>query len=159
MSRELDAKVAVAVFGYRWMRFNPKCRILSHPNYNTRHLLSPSEIGMSVDGEPVYVPSDDGDDAIDDKAFMSVPRFSTDIEAAWSIVTEFESRGLWFAGHAPPEKGDTYCWSFFRGNRSVSGKKYAKSVQKAICLAALEAVNSDPKTTETEAIARVGLDG
>src|SRR5690349_104195 len=77
--RELDVEVAVKVMGYRW----------EGSSRGTRRLLNPvgKVVAVKDRGQPI--------------SFMGwqkpeLPKFSTDIAAAWQVVEKVQSRFPWW---------------------------------------------------------------
>jgi len=122
MSRELDAKIATAIFGYTL-------------DYEFADLM--------FDKAPCVKELRDQYDE-----WGMLPNYSTDIAAAWLVVDKLcDDRGWFFdLGNKPSDPDDmtsAFVWNaFFR--RTIVGPD-APTPAEAICLAALKAVDEPPR--------------
>lgn len=116
--RELDAKVAVEVMGWR---------LHGDPGWGSRIIEGPHECGCPSHDEAGYVPN-----------------FSTDIAAAWPVLEHF-THPIWFEVGSMND-GTYYC-EILQGGSTASdvhclSHEHAPTAPLAICLAALKAVES-----------------
>jgi len=132
--RELDAQIAVTLFGYRWVEISiqgdpPIAALLSQSIAEPRLKSYPDSFKLA---------KSDTKRAGDWDSFM--PHFSTSIVDAWQVVDrmyqDFESfslvrrrDGLWMANFHNPHEG------------TGSGCGIGQNAPCAICKAALEAVD------------------
>ena len=94
--------------------------------------------GVSTYGKPPVVTRELQDHGTGIKGLYHVPRYSTDIAAAWQAVSFFQSRG-WFVSviFDPRFNGTWKCC--FETQKGGSGYIEADTAPLAICLAALKA--------------------
>jgi hypothetical protein len=121
--RELDALVAERFFGARWMM----------------HPLSSKGCEYLIDGEKFRTPYlgmriSTGEFV----EFSALPRYSTDMGAAWAIVEKLQSLGFYVSISKPPDMvtWDVRGWIDENYTRRFIG--HAETAPHAICLAALD---------------------
>jgi len=121
--REIDAKVAEHIFGYKREIIPPdangenECKILVPPNL-------PSDLMYPPKGKLAFT--------------YHVPRYSSDIKAAFEVVEKLSAEWKWFELVYSPSKIYT---ANFTG--VMKDSKIADTAPLAICLAALEVVGVD----------------
>jgi hypothetical protein len=128
--RELDALVAEKVMGaenVRWIR--PE---LGWPN-------QPVQATYAGAGNSEY---------------QSVPRYSTDIKAAWRVLSGFVERGWWPDLSLHSDGASAPGWRCRLGHTGIeteagqySYSRAGTTAPHAICLCALAAVNSGPRVS------------
>ena len=135
-NRELDALVAEKVMGWEWwIHIESDARFIALGGGWVSHLHPKKASGK----EPV-------DWDVINRA-CDLPRYSTDISAAWQVVENVERR---FAAVQVIWEGPIYgARCIIRdedgGAYSTEADKRAKTVPLAICLAALKALGVDPE--------------
>lgn len=127
--RELDALVAEKVTGYAWERDGDDYALMRVPGTN--------QCAMEINrGERYYA---------------LLPRFSTDIAAAWEVVDAMRQRGFAFKMFRADSTDDSAkTWAAFAPSGSdIVDETYAEAPDDtaplAICRAALAAVGEAPE--------------
>lgn len=129
--RDLDALIAKKIMGLDPMRAGPDDTIFT------------VDRDWIMSGEYWYYEEGRGYDHI--------PPYSTDISAAWQVITEMERRGYWCEMRTPfmePFKDDGY-WAGFtpHGASGWNGTPdhwtHTESLSLSICLAALKAIEGE----------------
>lgn len=119
--RELDVLIAEKVMGWTWYKTGRGARMLCEPHH-----------GQLADGsEPIA-----------NLATFSVPLYSSDIAAAWSIVEKMQELGWTFAIELFEDNGNysAYFKNTQNRDRYVGN---ADTAPLAICLAALKALGGE----------------
>lgn len=136
-NREIDALVAEKVMGYRFVQNR------SHSGIRQVEAILPTRLN-----EPILTNAVPVDHSAWDGAWQigSVPAYSTDIAAAWTVVEKMRERGLWAKITSPFSPEDMTYWCGFTPmnmtgwNGVPDFKAKADNAPMAICLAALAAV-------------------
>lgn len=72
---------------------------------------------------------------------LNIPRYSTDIAAAWLVVEEMERRGWWF--HLHPNDDGIYSMYFHKYQEGKLPTGYGETAPLAICRAALAVIEGE----------------
>ena len=138
--RELDARIAERVMGERIL--------WAHAAWSKEDWLSSHGEGEPTEqNTPAIVLDEDRRDGDPLPRYLIIPRYSTSIADAWSVVDTMERRGFWCEMRTPfmEPGGDDGYWAGFTPH-STSGWNgrpdhwtRAESLPLAICLAALKA--------------------
>lgn len=114
--RELDAIVAEKVVGYRWVKGG------------TFLLDSHLSVAVLVEANGTHLDT------------KNLPRYTSDIAAAWEVVEKLHEMGLYVAISKDP---DRFTWDVRGWNDKTNSNRFigfAETAPLAICLAALKAV-------------------
>jgi hypothetical protein len=129
MSRELDIEVAEKIFGFQWMVTE------SMPD---RFLVGPDETYFLAQAGCKPAPIDS---PIAYRPYETVPHFSTDIAAAWTVVEHMAKDG-WY--YEILNSGDEVYVIFCQDPEDpYSGS--ASTASEAICKAAIAALTPAPR--------------
>jgi hypothetical protein len=153
--RELDARVAEAVFGWRWWRYTfSQGDAEDYRNMVVRSLHPPdwppqTDQWREWGDEAGFAPADGTEPihrvyGMGDAMFVGeLPAFCTDMAAAWLVVAELTRIGIPFAIEDSAASGT---WRADFGGIAVTGEHERRDgAPRAICLAALAVLTSVAK--------------
>jgi hypothetical protein len=130
--RDLDALAAEHLFGWKWYKpNNQECAGLFPPK-QTKHWFLATH--TKVKSGQVVVRADDWS--------REVPRYSGNMQAAWSVIEKMRELGYWVKIVSPWTPKDNQYHVGFDNHRMVAcGSSWVQAVHencaRAICLAAL----------------------
>jgi hypothetical protein len=149
--RELDAEIAERVMGWRWAGFSPHSAWLLSPEDFEYHVTSRPWMGW-VEGahKNATLDLDGGKFTLPSANLTPVPRYSSEISAAWTVAETFIA-----AGCAAWLEGDGHT-GYHAGCTTGAGRfeAHADTPALAICLAAIAATLSSSRAVSHGEVSR-----